>query len=79
MLPTHDTQWAKSYKGNVWRRINGIVLVVGQFKTSSDYWAMRDGKFLSGRFRSLDQAQCAAERNLDGDDSSNYDADEGGW
>ena len=79
MYPTHDTDWKTSSKGNHWRRIDGIVLVVGQFKTSDDYWAMRDGKFLSGRFRSLDQAQCAAEHNLAGDDSSNYDADEGGW
>ncbi len=79
MYPTHDTDWKTSSEGNHWRRIDGIVLVVGQFKTSSDYWAMRDGQFLTGRFRSLDQAQYAAEHNLDGEDIGNFDADEGGW
>lgn len=79
MYPTHDTDWKTSSKGNHWRRIDGIVLVVGQFKTNDDYWAMRDGKFLSGRFHSIGRAQYAAEHNLDGDDNSNSDADEGGW
>jgi hypothetical protein len=79
MYPTHDTDWKTSSKGNRWRRIDGIVLVVGQFKTNDDYWAMRDGKFLSGRFHSIGHAQYAAEHNLDGDDNSNSDADEGGW
>ena len=79
MYPTHDTDWKTSSKGNHWRRIDGIVLVVGQFKTSDDYWAMRDCKFLSGRFHSIGHAQYAAEHNLDGDDSGNYDSDERGW
>jgi hypothetical protein len=74
-----NTNWAISAKGNHWRRIDGIVLVVGQFKTNDDYWAMRDGKFLSGRFHSIGHAQYAAEHNLDGDDNGNSDADEGGW
>ncbi len=79
MFPTHDTDWKISSKGNHWRRMDGIVLVVGQFKTNDDYWAMRDGKFLSGRFHSIGHAQYAAEHSLDGDDNSNSDADEGGW
>ena len=79
MYPTHDTDWKTSSKGNHWRRIDGIVLVVGQFKTNDDYWAMRDGKFLSGRFHSIGHAQYAAEHKLDGDDSGNYDSDERGW
>jgi hypothetical protein len=74
-----NTNWAISAKGNHWRRIDGIVLVVGQFKTNDDYWAMRDGKFLSGRFHSIGHAQHAAEHNLDGDDNGNFDADERGW
>lgn len=74
-----NTRWTISAKGNHWRRQNGVVLVVGQFKTNSDYWAMRDGKFLSGRFHSIGHAQYAAEHNLEGDDNDNSDADEGGW
>jgi len=79
MYPTHDTDWKTSSKGNHWRRQNGVVLVVGQFKTNSDYWAMRDGNFIKGRFYSIRDAQYAAEHNLEGDDNGNSDADEGGW
>jgi hypothetical protein len=77
MFPTNDTDWTSSSKGNQWRRIDGIVLVVGQFKTSDDYWAMRDGNFIKGRFYSMEDAQYAAENNVEGDDQ--YSSDEGGW
>ncbi len=79
MYPTHDTDWKSSSKGNHWRRQNGVVLVVGQFKTNSDYWAMRDGNFIKGRFFSIRDAQYAAEHNLEGDDPHNSGDDEGGW
>jgi hypothetical protein len=72
-----NTSWAISAKGNHWRRQNGVVLVVGQFKANSDYWAMRDGNFIKGRFCSMEDAQYAAENNIEGDDQ--YSSDEGGW
>jgi hypothetical protein len=69
--PTYDTNWTISAKGNCWRRLNKKVLVVGQFKDNDYYWAMRDGEFLKGRFESIEDAQIAAERNIEGDDYSN--------
>jgi hypothetical protein len=63
---THDTSWALSAKGNYWRRLNGQVLVVGQSKTNDNYWAMRDGEFLKGKFFSRVQAQHAAEAGTNG-------------
>jgi hypothetical protein len=77
IFPTNNTNWATSSKGNQWRRMDGVVLVVGQFKTSDDYWAMRDGNFIKGRFYSMEDAQYAAENNVEGDDQ--YSSDEGGW
>ena len=76
---SENINWAISAKGNHWRRIDGIVLVVGQFNTSDDYWAMRDGKFLSGHFNSIGNAQYAAEHNLGSDDNGNSSAYEWGW
>ena len=76
--PTHDTDWATSAKGNEWRRINGVVLVVGRRKTDGKYWAMRDGDFLKESYATEALAKKAAEsgawvaaalRELDG----------GGW
>ena len=58
---THDTSWAISAKGNYWRRLDGKVLVVGQSKTSGDYWARQDDEYLKGKFRTKEQAQHAAE------------------
>lgn len=69
--PIHDTSWAVSAKGNYWRRLDKKVLVVGQFKDNDYYWAMRDQEFLKGRFNSIEDAQYAAERGIDGDDYSN--------
>lgn len=76
--PTNDTDWAVSAKGNYWRRLNKKVLVVGQFKDNNYYWAMRDGEFLKGRFESIEDAQFAAERGIEGDDYST-ESDDGGW
>lgn len=76
--PTYDTTWATSAKGNQWRRLNKKVLVVGQFKDNDFYWAMRDGEFLKGRFESIEDAQFAAERGIEGDDYST-ESDDGGW
>ncbi len=76
--PTYDTNWAISAKGNCWRRLDKKVLVVGQFKDNDYYWAMRDQEFLKGRFNSIEDAQYAAERGIDGDDYST-ESDDGGW
>jgi hypothetical protein len=62
-----DTQWAKSYKGNLWRRINGVVLVVGKHKTANTYWVRRGSDFLPGRFSSEVAAKYAAEHGGAGD------------
>jgi hypothetical protein len=61
MYSDHNTDWAPSAKGNVWRRINGVVLVVGRSKTDSKYWAMRDGNFLKESYVSESVAKRAAE------------------
>ena len=59
--PTHDTSWEISAKGNHWRRLDGKVLVVGEYKDGDNYWAMRDGQFLKDKFQTLELAQQAAE------------------
>jgi len=56
-----DTAWAKSYKGNWWRRKNGTLLIVGQHKTADTYWVRRGQSFLSGRFLTESAAKYAAE------------------
>lgn len=55
-----DTDWDLSAKGNYWRRINGTVLVVGT-KDKQWYWAMVDGKFADEQYRTVNEAQQAAE------------------
>ena len=54
--PTHDTQWALSKKGNWWRRVNGVALIVGKRKDGR-FWARRGEEFLPGSFGSLDDAK----------------------
>ena len=77
MFSTHDTDWATSAKGNEWRRINGVVLVVGRRNTDGKYWAMRDGNFLKDSYATESVAKKAAEngawidaalRELDGEE-----------
>ena len=76
--PTYDTNWSLSAKGNYWRRLNKKVLVVGQFKDNDYYWAMIAGCFLKGRFDSIEDAQYAAEHDIEGNDYST-ESDDGGW
>jgi hypothetical protein len=59
---TQDTSWTISAKGNHWRRLDGKVLVVGEYKDSDNYWAMRDGEFLKDKFETLQLAKQAAEK-----------------
>ena len=61
---THDTDWATSAKGNEWRRINGVVLVVGRRKTDGKFWAMRDGDFLKDSYATEALAKKAAESGV---------------
>lgn len=58
---THDTQWAESSKGNLWRRRDGELLVVGKSKSTGRYWARRGESFLPGSFENLRAAKHAAE------------------
>ena len=58
---TLDTDWNKSYRGNWWRRVNGVLLVVGKHKNSDTYWVRRGESFLPGRFPTEIAAKYAAE------------------
>ena len=60
MYTMHDTEWAKSNKGNFWRRFSGKVMVVGT-KDGDYYWAMIDGDFLKEQYLSAEDAQDAAD------------------
>ena len=75
MYPTHDTDWALSKRGNLWRRSGGIVLTIGQKKTNGRYWARRAEDFLKGDFNSQSEAKYAVEHGLDGDDNRPHDDD----
>jgi len=74
MYPTHDTDWAISSRGNLWKRRHGIVLTVGQ-KTNGCYWARKGKEFLRGEFYSQSEAKYAVEHGLDGDDSKTHEDD----
>ncbi len=63
MYNTDDTDWAASQKGNFWRRINGIVLVVGRRKKTDGYWALVGEDFLPRSFETKSAAQLAAEQS----------------
>lgn len=73
--PTHDTEWATSAKGNIWKRDNGITLIVGKRKDGR-WWARRGDEFVKGSFESKIQAKLAAELGFEGDDRSDNEDDE---
>jgi len=56
------TPWRHSKKGNLWRRCEDKVLVVGQHKSAYGYWAMCDGAFLPDRFSTEASAKHASEQ-----------------
>lgn len=60
---TRDTNWSLSAKGNYWRRVNGVILIVGRRKSDRCYWARRGNEFIPGSFATREQAQRAAEGN----------------
>lgn len=55
-----NTMWAKSAKGNHWKKINGVVLIVGG-SDSKKYWARVDDEFLPDRYESIEEAKNAAQ------------------
>ena len=75
--PTHDTDWAISAKGNTWRRINGVALIVGKCKDGR-WWARRGDDFLPSSFPSEESAKAAAEGVGSGTTNQGDDSDWGG-
>ncbi len=55
--PKHDTEWEESQLGNQWRRLNGVVLIVGKRKHERHYWASVDLKYLDDVFDTMTQAK----------------------
>lgn len=76
IYPTNDTEWATSAKGNTWKPVNGVPLIVGKRKDGR-WWARREESFLSGSFCSKIQAMNAAEIGFDGENISDHDFAEG--
>ena len=60
----NDSDWAVSAKGNYWRVLNGIHLVVGKSKSYESYWARVGEEFIDDYFLSLEAAQQAAEAEV---------------
>jgi hypothetical protein len=73
--PTRDTEWATSAKGNTWKRINGIGLVVGKRKDGW-WWARRGDNFVKGSFTSKIEAMNAAELGHEGEADSIFKDDD---
>ena len=65
--PTNDTVWARSAKGNLWRRMNGVLLVVGKRKSDGQFWVRTGEDFLKGSYPTEAVAKRAAEDNSAGD------------
>lgn len=59
--PTRDSDWARSAKGNLWRRMNGVLLVVGKRKSDGGIWVRVGEDFLKGSFPTEASAKRAAE------------------
>lgn len=72
--PTHDTQWALSQKGNWWRRVNGVALIVGKRKDGR-FWARRGDDFIQGSFASIEEAKRCLDFGISDkeDDDSDYE------
>ena len=66
MSCNRDTDWSLSAKGNWWRRINALVLIVGKRKDGR-WWARRGDDFLPGSFTSEEEAKRACEQGTDGE------------
>jgi hypothetical protein len=66
--PTHDTDWAISAKGNLWRRKDGVLLLVGKRTSDERFWARVGDNFLKGSFPTEESAKLAAENDGAGDE-----------
>ncbi len=58
--PSHNTEWSTSAKGNLWKRIDGVALIVGKSKHGK-WWARRGDEFVPGSFATKKEAMAAAE------------------
>ena len=58
----NDTDWAESQAGNQWKRVNGTLLIAGKYKGSKFFWARVDAERLEDHFKTLEEAQIAAEK-----------------
>lgn len=63
MKYNQDTDWELSAKGNFWRRIDGVLLVVGKDKYDR-VWARVAEDFLEGPYDSLCEAKTACEEEV---------------
>ena len=60
-----NTAWALSAKGEWWRQKNGTNMVVGRKTDDDEYWVLVDGEFLDDHYDDLDDAQRAAEAEVE--------------
>jgi hypothetical protein len=57
-----DTEWQVSKKGNLWRRLDGSILII--VENWKGFWVIKDGNFQSRNFKSQTEAVRAAEGKL---------------
>ena len=57
-----DTEWQVSKKGNLWRRLDGSILVI--VENWRGFWVIKDGNFQSRNFKYQTEAVRAAEGKL---------------
>jgi hypothetical protein len=72
---TQDTEWATSFKGNTWKRVGGIALIVGKRKDGK-WWTRRGDDFIKGSFTSKIEAMNAAELGHEGEADSVFKDDD---
>ena len=60
MSSQNDTDWAISSAGNLWKRSDGQILIVGS-KDGKRYGVRVDEQFMTKKFNSESEAQEAAE------------------
>ena len=57
-----DTEWQVSRKGNLWRLLDGSLLIIGE--NWRGFWVIKDGNFQSRNFKCQAEAVRAAEGKL---------------
>jgi hypothetical protein len=63
LYPNHDTDWTTSSKGNLWRRVNGTLLIVGRNKYGG-FWVRAGDAFVKGTFTTELSAMMAATNEV---------------